>query len=797
MDNKSHFTDLRSVLKRYLYHWPLFLLGLILAAAGAYTYLQTANRVYEVSATILVKDEKKSPEEKSMVPELDQSASPKNAEAEIEILRSKNLINQVVNRFQLWTTYKTKRGLKTLDLYESTPVKFEMVQKAGMLTAHSLEVLIKDKNSFEIENLSGQKQTVAFNTPYKSEFGSWKLKPTDFIDQYIGSTITIEVDDEQAVTNNYVKSLDAHLLDKTAPTIGLFVSDEVPQRGRDFLNGLITAYNDAAMAEQKRKTKSTIDFIDNRLSSLSGELSHAEKSVQGYRSSQGLTDISTQAKTYLENTQSNDSKLNDVNVQLNIINGIEQYVNSSSDNPPSTMGISDPTLVNLVSKLSELQLKRSALLATTPESNPMFNPINKQITLTKQSIKDAISGVKSSLLNSKRELQSVNNRTQSSIRDLPVQERQFVDMKRQQSIKENLYVYLLQKREELALSYASTFTDARIVDNATVGDVKWPRPALISAIALLCGIGLPFLLIFFRDSFNDKVTSRRDIERAVDVPIAGEVSYDTSDNKVIVVNNKHSLLGEQFRTIRTNLYYLHQNRKLSPSAIKLNLHNGSLESSSLHDGNDNHARVTLFTSSIAKEGKSFVSTNTAVALAALRRKTVILEMDLRKPKILKNFDLSADHIGITDYLTHKANLDSIIRPSGIPYLDIIGSGEISSEPSELLESNKLAELIAELRERYDDVIIDSPPLHLVTDAMIISKLTDINLYVIRQGYTGKEELTFIKEVNDSEKIANLNLVFNGIRTNKYGYGYRYDNSYYSEPQKATFTGSFKRFMSRF
>jgi len=794
MADKNQFTDLQTVLGKYFYRWPLFVLFLILTLSGAYYYLQVVNPAYEISAAILVKDQKKLPDEKSALPELDQSNSPKSAEAEIEILRSKKLISQVIDTLQLWTTYKTRNGLKVSDLYETSPVKFILLKKTGVLTSQKLNVFIKDKNTYEVENLSGNKELVKFGADRTSGFGEWTLQPTEFINQYIGSTIAIGLQEPESTSNDYVKYLDAHLLDKLAPTIGLFVSDEVPKRGKDFLNHLIRAYNEAAAADEKRNTRNMIEFIDKRLASLTGELSSAEKNVEGYRSSQGLTDISSQSKVYLENVQANDAKLNDVNVQLNIIDGIERYINSpSAQSAPSTIGITDPSLNNLIGKLSELQLKRSALLATTPEGNPMFEPINRQISLAKSSIRETVNNIKSSLLNSKRGLQSFNNKTESSIRQLPGQERQFVDMKRQSSLKENLYVYLLQKREELALSYASNFSDARIVDQANIGDIKWPKKPLVFAIAMLLGIGLPFMMIYFRGSFNARITSRGEIESALDVPILGELSFEELNEDPIVVNNKANVIGEQFRSLRTNLNYLHET--ISEK------HKEALLTSGYDDGivhNDSRGRVTLLTSSISKEGKSFVSTNLAASLAASGKKTVVLEMDLRKPKVLAIFDLPSNHPGISEFLSGQAEISNIIQPSGkINHLDVIGSGKIPSDPSELLEGDKLITLITGLRERYDNVVIDTAPVHLVTDAMIIAKLADVNLYVIRQGYTGKDELTFMQNYAENNKLPNLNIVFNGITKAKYGYGYNYDNSYYAEAKKTTFKKGWKRFLSRF
>jgi tyrosine-protein kinase Etk/Wzc len=796
---QHQFTDLRAVLTKYVYHWPLFVIGILIASAGAYLYLYSVNPVYEINATILVKDEKKSPQqEKSVLPELDQMSSPKNAETEIEILKSKKLINQVVNQLQLWVSYREGDGLKKQDLYESSPVRFVLSNKTGSMLGQKINIQIKDKNTFLFKNASGQMQPAAFNKPLKSAFGIWTLKPTTFTDQYIGTSLTINLNDADKVANDYVKTLDAHLLDKLAPTIGLFITDEVPQRGVNFLDNLILAYNQAASEEEKRTTKGTIDFIDNRLASLTGELSHAEKNVEGYRSSQGITDISSQSKVYLENVQSNGVKLNDVNIQLQIINGIEQYVNSTSENAtaPATIGITDPALNSLVEKLSELQLKKTALLATTPEGNPMFEPLNKQINLTKASIRQIVQGIRSSLLNSKKGLQSFGNKSESSIKDIPGQERQFVDMKRQQSIKENLYVYLLQKREELALSYASTFVDARVVDNANVGDVTSPRKPFVFAVALLLGLAIPFMVIYFRNSFKNKIAERREIENVLSVPILGELSYKDLDGEAIVVTNRHHLLGEQFRALRTNLHYAHT-KEGSNHATHLSTHEGSL-----NVGNNYlpaEGRVTLFTSSVSKEGKSFVSVNVAASLAASGRKTVILEMDLRKPKIAKIFGFQNTQPGISEFLSSPINVEHLIKPvDSIPHLDFIGSGQIPMDPSELLENERLAELISELKDRYDDIIIDSPPLHLVTDAMIIAKLADISVYIIRQGFTGKNELDFIHEIEQNQQLPNMYIVFNGIKKNKYGYGYNYDNSYYNTDQdKRSFKTAWRQFASRF
>jgi tyrosine-protein kinase Etk/Wzc len=772
-ENDPRFTDLRTILAKYFYHWPLFLIWLLLSLGVAIIYVKITAPVREVSATILVKDDKKVPQEKSALQEIDQSASPKNAETEMQILKSTKLMGRVVNDLKLWIQYTEPQFLSSKDLYDTTPVDFSMLQNTESIGKASLKVTIISRSNYQIEDASGNKQTLKFNQVNNNGIGRWVLKPTKYIGNYIGKTIIVAINQPDVVTNGYVKQIDVHLLDKATPTIGLFLGDKVPARGKKILNYMIRAYNDETSSEERRATESTIRFINDRLASLTGELNTAEKNVEGYRSSQGLTDIDSQSKVYLENVQSNDSKLNEVNVQLNVIEGIEHYVNSNSnnENPPATIGISDPALNSLIEKVAQLQLKKSALLATTPAGNPVFEPINQQIQTTKNAIRQTIQSIKSSLLTTKRELQSFNNRFESSIKNIPGQERQFVGMKRQQSIKENLYVYLLQKKEEISLSYAATLADARIVDQATVGDVIWPTMPFIAAIALIAGLGIPFLTILLRDSMRNKITSKKEIESQIDVRVLNE--FNNHDLSEKIITDANHVIGEQFKSLRTNLHYLHNNVK-------------------------GRGRVTLLTSSISNEGKSFISSNLAATLAQAGRRTVILEMDLRKPKISKTFELPETHPGISNYLSSDIEVSNIIQHSkAIPGLDIIGSGEIPPNPSELLEKDRLEQLINWLRENYDDVIIDSPPLHLVTDAFIIARVSDVTLYVVRQGYTSKAEIDFISDVQEDGKMPNLNILFNGVTSGKYGYGYNYDTSYYTVNNKRSLQRNlWKSFSSR-
>lgn len=752
--NSSSF-DFRQIAGKFLYHWPIFLVGFSLAFVGALIYLYFSVPTYEIKASILIPDEKKTSDERSALQEIEISQAPKLVENEIEVLKSRNIILEVVNDLQLWANYQQTSGLKTQDLYTNTPIYLQLLKTNGSLKDQKLEIIIKDNNLYYFIDNKGKVHEHKFSEKYESNFGTWMLEPNYDLNILSGEKFIIALNDPELVANSYQNKIKVGLINKTAPVVGLTINDEVEQRGKDILNELIDNYNRVNITEKSKLQQSTLDFIDQRLVSISSELSTTEGQVEGFRSSRGLTDISSQSQVYLQNIQANDVKLNEVNVQLNIIDGIESYLNANENlgNIPSIMGISDPGLSDLIQKLAQLQLQKEELLATTPEDNPIFNPLNRQINATREAIKGSLGNIKSAINSTKRELEGFNSRFETSIRNLPGQERQLVDIKRQQSTKENLYLYLLQKREELSFSYAATLADARVIDSAYAEPVKETKKSIVLAIAFILGFGFPAGFVIAKETFHNRVTQRREIEEVISAPIIMEIFHEKLNHPLVALERNGSGVGEQFRSLRTQLHFLH--------------------------GKKNKGRITLLTSSIAEEGKSFVASNLAVALAASGRKTVILELDLRRPKILKIFDLPSNHAGLSNYLQNTAVLNEILQPSGVnPNLDVIGSGPIPSNPSELLEKQKIEELVSSLKMIYDDIILDTPPVQLVTDALILSRLTDVTLYIIRQGHTSKALFPYMENIFQKQQLPNVNIIFNGITAGKYGYGEDYGKAYY-------------------
>ena len=740
-------------LAKYFYYWPYFLLCVVLCLSGAFLFLRTAVPVYTVKAKLLIKSEKN-----EITTAKGESTSPNGEtviENEIEILRSRSLMQQVVNDLRLWVNYTRIGKINSQDLYGASPVQFELLSPTDHLGWQSFEIEIKNNHSFILKQ-PNSKTLVPFSSELNSSFGSWMLKPTENLNNYIGNTIHITLSPPSAVADDFVGRIYAYLSNDQASIVDLQIAETVPERGADVLNQLIIAYDHAAIADKNKVTESTLKFIDERLTSVGAELNGFEKSVESYKSTRGLTDISSDSKVFLENVKENDNRLNELKVQLQVYDQIQRYIKSPrvTGSAPATIGITDPNLVDLINKLIGLQLEKDKLLATIPEMNPVFIPINKQITSVKRTILENIKGIKRSLSGTKGQLEGFNTKYEASIKQVPGQEREYVSIKRQQSIKEELYIYLLQKREEAVVNHASKLNGSRTIEQAYYGAPVTKNKPFTYALACVMGLLIPGGLIFAKDVFNNRVTTANEIESLIHLPVLGELVFEKSAEPIVMLDGSRSMIAEQFRILRTNLNYTFQA--------------------------DKSGKVTLLTSGMPGEGKSFVSRNLGAAFAVTGRKTVILELDFRKPAIAKYFDLPS-RIGISSYLIGEATIEQIIQKSDVHRdLYLISTGPIPNNPSELLEQPEMDVLMDWLRINFDEIIIDTPPMKLVADALILAKYSDAVLYVMRQAVTYKSDLNFLKQLYQRQKFENLQVVFNGVATNsKYGYKNQNPADYYA------------------
>lgn len=737
--------------------WPFFVGSIIICLASAYIFLRSEQAIYTVYASILIDNE---PGGQSVKQEQQQLAM-KVVQDEIAILQSRTIMEQVVEDLDLTTSYYVVADFNLLDIYPNSPVKFSSIKSSGKYSSPYLEVVIRDKQTYSVTEGKTQ-QVVRFDEQVTNSWGSWKLIRTAHTDSFIGQTIRIYIGDSNVLIDHYLSSFNAVMNGEHSAIVQLSVQETIPERGADVINEVINAYNAVTIDYKNKVNQSTLNFLTDRLDAITIELNSIEKRIEQYKSSRGITDLTSESQVYLDNAKNNDSKLNEVNVQLEVINEIQKYINSptSNGNAPAITGISDPGLVSLIDQLIRLESQRERLLANTPEKNPVFIPINRQINTTKNAIRENIKGIKRGVLATKNKLQQYNRNVEASIRKLPGQEREYINIKRQQGIKEELYIFLLQKREEAGMNNASKLLDSRIVDAAYYGAPALHDAKFTYALALIFGLIFPGGILYARQALTDKVVNASEIEQSVNAPMIGELSYQKSLPPMLAAQGSRTIMAEQFRILRTKLSHI--------------------------NGRTGNGKVTLLTSGIPGEGKSMICRNLGAVMAAAGRKTVIVDADLRKPQLANALQLTGK-VGLSDYLCGTALKEQIIQSSNFhPDLFVISAGAHTEDPSELLEKPAMQELIEWLRIYFDEILIDTPPVELVTDALIITKYSDATLYVLRQNYTYKSQLKSINQLWLDGSFSNLQIVFNGVT---YGDGDTYARKYGSQ----YYTGRTRKF----
>ncbi len=744
--------DLQEYLRRYLRYWYLFPIFIGLALTAAYFYLQITQPVYNTTATLLIKDEKKGMGGGNMeiLEELAQFSGSKLVENEIEVLSSLTLIAQVVENLGLGVAYDTQDGLRTVDLYKATNVVVTPTVVTEYAYTEPMIIHVEDSLHFRLNEETTQR---TYGQTLANEWGEFKVTRADSIDDAGYQDIRVHFTDLAGKAEDIQERLSVQQPNVKSTVLELSLEDTSPRRSRDILNMLLDVYVQSNLNDKNREASNTLKFIEDRLGLITGELGDVEGEVATYKSSRGLTDLSSEAQIFLENIQENDTKLSEVNNQLQVLESVEAFVSANGGtSPPATYMINDPVLVSLLTRLTDLQLQQERYARTTQAGNPLLETVNTQIATTKQAIRENLQNLRRGLAVTKQNLESINSRFSAGLRTMPQKEREYVGIKRQQTIKENLYLYLLQKREETALAYASTVTDSRLVDSPKTSfkPVK-PKLAIIWLGALSAGGVIPLLLINLLFMLNNTVQRRDDIEAATHTSILGEIGLMRSaqskqNGESIIQMTSRSAVAEQFRALRTNLQYL----------------------------GDGSCRTLLFTSSIGGEGKSFVTVNLGASLAYADKKVIIVGLDLRKPSLHDRLGVSNGQ-GATNYFIGQGQLSRLIQTTAVhPNLDVLVSGPIPPNPSELLSNGRLPELLAELRAHYDYILIDAPPFGLVTDAALIAEYADATLYVVRQNYTLRDHLRRIAELQQAKRFKNLSVIFNGVNYGAgYGYGYGY------------------------
>lgn len=760
---KEEDFNLKLFLLKYLRYWYWFVLALLVALGGAFFYLQFTVPIYKVSATILIKDEKKGMGGgNEMLKELDLFNGNKIVENEMEVLKSRTLMEKVIDGLNLTVSYFDEGTYRDTELFQKSPITLNYTQLQDV--AFTMPMYIRTVDSQHFELLDNDHKTIGnyiYTQPVTNAYGRFRV----FLAQPNvpkGRLIKLKFSQKESLIGAYINQIQIELLNAKSTVLQLSIESPVPEKGKAILSKLLETYTFSALEDKNLEASNTLRFIEDRLKLITGELVSVEKDVESYKTSQGITDLSTEANLFLEKVKENDTKLNEVDIQLKVLEGVERYLQSGQGTvAPASLMVTDPILTSFIEKLSELELQKEKMARTVQPGNPFLETLNTQIANTKQAVRENVNNQKNGLLVTRTSLAGLNKRFEGSISRIPRKEREFVTIQRQQNIKENLYLLLLQKREETALSYASTVTDSRLVDKpyATPAPIK-PNTKVIYLVALLLGIVVPAAVMNIRELLNDRVQSRKEIESETGLPVFGEIALKPKEIKTNLLDvQSRTFIAEQFRLLRTNLQYINPDNK--------------------HKGN-----VILLTSSTSGEGKSFITLNLAISIATLGKRVAVLELDMRKPKLTKYLGLTRDK-GISNFLAGAADPMEIAKKTEIENLFLASCGPLPPNPAELLSNGKMETLLATYREYFDYILLDTPPVGLVTDALVLAPYIDTCFYIVRHEVTVKKDLTILADLKKFNKFKSINVIFNGVNYRNsqeyrygYGYGYKYGKGYY-------------------
>jgi len=762
-DTANLFND---VISKYLPFWPVFALATIVCFGITFLKLRYTTPLYKASATIMLKDEETGME--SVIKALEGTESKKNVENEIEIIKSRGIMSQVVVDMGLYAEIFSPGRINNLYSYSNCPVSFKAINPSAVYNTGLINfTYFPSEKAIE---LSGKKYPLEDTvlTPY----GKFRINYQHKNDVKDNRKYFVKFSKVDDMAKNLLSNLTISSGSKQTTILNLGLTDPVPERAVDVLNALIKEYNRAGVADKNTMSQNTLKFIEERLAKVTIELSSIEMDIENYKQREDIVDISTQGSAYLANVQTSDQQLAEVNIQLSVMDNIEKYLINKSDNSgtvPSTFGISDPTLMGLLNKLNDAEMQLSRLRKTGAENSPTVLALQSQISQLKPSILENIRNLKQNLRATESKIRGQSNRYTSMLQTIPKKERELLDINRQQTVKNSIYTFLLEKREETALSYASAAADSRLINPAEAfGFPVKPVKSSMYIFALLCAVLIGVAYVLLKEKLTREIMFRSEIEKQTDATILSEIIFNEGKETIVVNDGNRSPISEQFRSLRTSLGFI---------------------------GSNVQNKTILMTSSVSGDGKSFIAINLAITLAIANKKVLLLDLDMRKPKLSTMLGLK-NEFGMSTILSGNCGREKAMQNiKDIANLRVITSGQVPPNPTELIMNGKLERMLKEFKGEYDYIILDTPPIGLVTDAKILAPFSDITFYVIRHHHTPKSFLRFINNTYINEDFRNMYIVFNGLKErgmlgaksaygNGYGYGYGYGQGYQEEKTKA-------------
>jgi capsular exopolysaccharide synthesis family protein len=768
-ENQNEDFNLRDTLERYLNNWQWFVLAVCLCITIAYVYLRYTTPQYQASTTILVKDEKKG----GMLSELSAfsdlglgSGLKSNVDNEIEILKSRTLVERTVKKLALNIVMVQKGNVISSELYKNTPIEVNFINTKPEFYTDKMLFDFQEltTGTFELgSELAAGEKAVFLNNKKQYRYGEIistqngdliitksTTKNNQFTDE--DKSLQISVNPLENVVASYMGRLKVNPVSKTSSVVGISIVDPVTKRAEDFLDNLIQIYNEDAAMDKSYISENTSKFVANRLLLITQELDGVEKDVEQFKKSNKLTDIETEAKLFIEGSSEYNKKSVEMEIQLNMVSSMLDFIKKSTnaDLMPANI-ISGNDASGLMDSYNQLVLERNRILKSATVENPAIIKLEEQINSLKANIKQSLLRLQANLNIQKRDLRSQEGLLDSKIGDIPGQERQFRVIARQQKVKEELYLYLLQKREETAISMAATAPNARVIDAAKASKMPVsPKKSIIYLAALLLGLLVPFGIVYVIDLLDTKVKSRFDISSKFDIPFLGDIPNSVTPNEVIDATSRTGT-AEALRIVKTNLDFM------------------------LGQVPEGEAKIIFMTSTVAGEGKTFLSVNLAGTMALSKKKVLLMGMDVRNPK-LNEYMALPNNSGLTDYLSSsKAPIsDYIFKSDSFENLYVLPAGIIPPNPTELLMSKKVGELFAQFKKEYDYIIVDMAPISLVSDTLMLAQYADATVFVVRANFLDKRMLHIPKTLYKEGKLNNMAVLLNDTTLNKsYGYGYGY------------------------
>ncbi|MFI1743942.1 GumC family protein [Thalassobellus sediminis] len=772
-NNNSEDFNLKRTLSVYFKKWKWFVLSIIICFAISYAYLRYTTPQYLAVAKIKLLDNKDSSSGAFNDLSLFSENEDAKVEDEIQVIKSRSFLRNVIKELGLNIQYFIKGRVYESEIYKNAPIAVNFIESDSVINNTSFNFytqIISSTDFYYRINVDDEPKKYVFGETIPTFFGGMIITPTtNAIDKNIGNDIRVNLKKIDVLAESLKSRISISPTGKSSKVIEVSLTDPVIEKAKDIVNTLIDEYNISTIKRKNEISKKTADFISDRVDLIALDLVSVDSSIVNFKTSNKVTDVASEAGQFLNSSALNGQQLDAAKTQLSQLNFMNQSLGEENlESIPSNLGMGDASISGLSIRYNELLERRKTLLNSAGEQNPVVIELDQTLNDIKQNLQQNINNSTKSLRIQIGSLENQSERINSKIYSVPGQERKLRSIERKQGIKESLYLYLLEKREEATISLTATSPSAEIIDeayNSSGGPIS-PNKRITYIAALFLGFLIPFGVIYVSDLLDNKIHNKEDLEKIIkNIPVLGEIPRVTGNDKSLIERNDRSILSESFRIIRTSFDYVSRGRDVKQ-----------------------YGNVVFVTSTINGEGKSFFSLNMALTMANANKRVLLIGADIRNPQIFsaikKQKNKVPSEIGLTEYLVDKSVIiGEAINEYNINdiKIDILLSGKVPPNPAELLMSSRIKDLFESVSTQYDYVIVDTAPAMLVTDTLLISQYAGHTIYLTRADRTENQILNFAKELHADKKLNGMMLVVNDVKQSNFGYGAKY--GYYGTPTK--------------